>query len=71
MLYDYGEGKSVVPLGSPILKTETTLAAGASWESDGLEYPVEASKTLESRETWQVSVRGNLGLKRTVWIEKG
>jgi peroxiredoxin len=71
LLYDYGEGKSVVPLGSPILRTDTNLAAGATWEIDGLEYAVEASKTLENRETWQVTVRGNLGYKRTVWIEKG
>lgn len=70
LLYDYGDGKGVVPLGSPIFRTDMALAVGATWESDGLEYSVDASKTLDNREAWQITVRDNLGYKRTLWLEK-
>ncbi|HVX61958.1 MAG TPA: TlpA disulfide reductase family protein [Pirellulales bacterium] len=70
LLYDYGEGKSIVPLPLPLLAPDRKLNADSAWQIDGRKYQVEQAKRLGGRETWQVEVLNNFGRQATVWVGK-
>ncbi|HEV7221618.1 MAG TPA: TlpA disulfide reductase family protein, partial [Pirellulales bacterium] len=70
LLYDYGDGKSVVPLPMPLLAADRELTPDSAWESDGLKYQVEQEKKLEGRDAWQVEVQNNFGRKGAIWVDK-
>ncbi|HWA98619.1 MAG TPA: TlpA disulfide reductase family protein [Pirellulales bacterium] len=70
LLYDFGTGKNVVPLLPPVMKTDESLAKGATWEQDALEFEVEGSANVGDRACWQIAVRNNFGRKRVVWLDK-
>jgi hypothetical protein len=70
LLYDYGEGKSTIPLISPLFDTDTPLGPDANWQQDGMDYAVEGTKKVEDRDCWQIAVRNNFGPKRTLWLDR-
>ena len=70
LLYDYGEGKSVLPLPLPLLAPDRKLNADSAWQLDGRKYQVEQEKRLAGRDAWQVEVLNNFGRKATVWVGK-
>jgi hypothetical protein len=69
LLYDRGEGRSVVPIPLPFLAAEAPLAAGGSFRDDKLEFQVEKSTKVGEQPAWQVSVRDPFGPKRTLWVD--
>lgn len=70
LLYDYGQGTSVIPLPLPLLAVDRPLNRDVKWQAGELEYEVVAAKTIEGRQTWQVDVRSNTGRKRTLWLDQ-
>lgn len=70
LLYDYGTGRNVIPLAPPFLSADAPLAKGSQWQQDGFELEVEGARQIDGRDTWQVAVRNNFGLKRTLWVQK-
>lgn len=70
LLYNHGDGRSVIPLPPPLLVPPVALSEGAAWESDELAFEVGASERLADREAWPVRVRNAYGHKRTVWLDK-
>ncbi len=71
LLYDYGRGKSVVPLIAPVLKVEQPIAQGTAWEEGQTSYRVEGSRRIADRDTWRITVSTPYGLKRTLYLDKG
>ncbi|HEX4131802.1 MAG TPA: redoxin domain-containing protein [Pirellulales bacterium] len=71
LLYDYGDGKSALPLGVPLLKPAEPPAKGVAWQQDNLEMEVEGSASVADRDCWRIDVRTASAPKRTVWLEKG
>lgn len=70
LLYDRPEGKSIVPLVSPLLTTENPLAKGLVWNESRLEHQVTGSEKVAERDAWRVEVRSPFGHKRTLWVDK-
>ena len=70
LLYDRGEGRSVVPIPLPFLAPEAPLAAGGSFRDDKLEFQVEKSTKVAEQPAWQVNVRDPFGPKRTLWVDQ-
>lgn len=70
VLYDYGTGKSVVPLLPPFFQTDQPLSEGATWEANDLSHEVTGQKQTEGHETWQIEVRNRIGPKRTLWVDQ-
>jgi hypothetical protein len=70
LFYDYGEGESVVPLPLPIVELAQPLTGGAKWSHAGQEYEVQAEQKADGRDAWQLRVRNNYGLKRTMLVDK-
>ncbi|MBI3836540.1 MAG: TlpA family protein disulfide reductase [Planctomycetia bacterium] len=70
LLYDRGEGRSVVGIPLPFLAPEAPLAAGGSFRDDKLEFQVEKSTKVAEQPAWQVSVRDSFGPKRTLWVDQ-
>jgi hypothetical protein len=71
LLYDRGEGQSVVPIPLPLLAAENPLAAGASFQHDKLEFEVGKATKLNDRPAWEVSVRDPFGPKRVMTVDQG
>ncbi len=70
MLFDYGEGESVVPLPAPVVSLDKPLSVGLTWSAGGEEFEVQQERDLEGRATWQIQVRNAYGLKRTMLVDK-
>lgn len=70
LLYDYGEGTSVVPLPLPLMAPGRKLNADSAWEVDGRKYQVEQEKRRDGRDAWQIEVLNNFGRKATAWVGK-
>ena len=70
LLYDYGDGTSIVPIRVPLLTSEDPLAEEASWEVGRETFEVERSFKQADRDTWQVLVRDNFGRRRRYWVDK-
>jgi hypothetical protein len=70
LLYDRGEGRSVVPVQLPFFTAKQPLAAGAEFKDGQLEYHVDKSTTAAERPVWQLSVRDPFGPKRMLLVEK-
>ncbi|MGE0608009.1 MAG: TlpA family protein disulfide reductase [Pirellulales bacterium] len=71
LLYDRGEGMTVIPLHLPFLHTEEALAEDKEWADDHWSYRVAKGDKLDGREVWQVQVSNNYGLKRTLLVDRG
>src|SRR5262249_20729508 len=70
LLYDRGDGRSVVLISLPLMGFEKPLAADQTWEEDKLEYRVEKSTKRGDRSTWQIAVRDSFGPKRMLWLDQ-
>lgn len=70
LLYDYGDGESVVPLPPPMAPSEKPLAAGAKWSLAGEDYSVQGERKADGREGWQVQVENRYGAQRSMLIDK-
>jgi len=70
LLYDRGEGRSVVPIPLPFLASEKPLSAGATFQDGKLEFQVERPSKVGDQPAWQVSVRDPFGPKRTLLVDQ-
>ncbi|HEY2838180.1 MAG TPA: TlpA disulfide reductase family protein [Pirellulales bacterium] len=70
LLYDYGDGESVVPLPPPLAPSEKPLAAGVKWSLAGEDYSVQGERKADGREGWQVRVENRYGVQRNLQIDK-
>jgi hypothetical protein len=70
LLFDYGTGKHVVPLGPPRFVFPQAAEVGAKWEHDGSEFEIVRSTTAVERPAWQVEVRNQFGPQRRIWVDK-
>ncbi|HUY34053.1 MAG TPA: TlpA disulfide reductase family protein [Pirellulales bacterium] len=70
LLYDYGAGRSVIPLPAPLLRVPAPPAVDVAWERDDLKFQIDGEKKISGRETWQVRAHNKFGLKRTLWLDQ-
>ncbi len=70
LLYDRGEGRSVVAIPLPFLASDKPLAAGAAFSEGKLEFQVDKPTKAAERPAWQVSVRDPFGPKRTMKVDR-
>lgn len=71
LLYDRGEGQSVVPLLFPLFVADKPLAAGIDFQRGDLEFHVPKATEHAGRPAWQLDVRNRFGPKRTLLVEQG
>ncbi len=64
LLYDRGEGRSVVPVPLPFFAGDAPLAAEATYTEGKLEYRVEGADKFDDRPVWNVSLKNSFGPKR-------
>ncbi len=77
LLYDRGEGTSVIGFDSPLLLSPDVFSVGANWTAESLKHEVLARETLvvstndanKEREAWKVRAANNYGYKRTQWVD--
>ncbi len=70
VLYDRGDGRSVVPISWPFLASEKPLAAGESFRDGKLEFQVEKAAKVADTPVWHVNARDPFGPKRTLRVDK-
>jgi len=70
LLFDYGDGESVVPLPTLLAPTEKPPAAGARWSTAGEDYTVQGEQKSDGRDGWQVQVANRYGVQRNMLIDK-
>lgn len=70
LLYDRGDGRSVVAIPWPLLVADKPLAVDATFAQGKLEYHVDREKKVSGKPAWQISVRDAFGPKRVVNVEK-
>ncbi len=70
LLYDRGEGRSVVPIQLPFFSGDKPLAAGEAFADGRLELRVEKATKVADRSAWKVSVRDPFGPKRVVFADQ-
>ncbi len=69
LLYDRGEGTSIIALAAPLLVTKEKLAAEAEWSDDKFDYTVQRRANIGETPTWQIEVSNNYGWQRVLWRE--
>jgi len=69
VLYDRGEGRSVVAVPLPFFAAEQPLAAGADFKDGALECHVDRAAKFRELPVWQVDVRDAFGPKRTLLVD--
>ncbi len=70
LLFDRGDGESVVAVPWPFFTHTEPLAAGAGFEIDNLQYEVERPTKRAASAVWRIAARDGLGPKRTLWVEQ-
>jgi peroxiredoxin len=70
LLFDYGTGKHVVPLGTPRYVFPAEPEVGAKWEREGSEVEVVRSTMAVERPAWQVEIRNQFGPQKRLWVDK-
>ncbi len=70
LLYDRGEGRSVVGVLLPLLGGQRPLAAGSTFRDDKLEFTVGKSTKTGERAVWEVAVRDPFGPKRMMLVDQ-
>ncbi len=68
LLYDRGEGQSIVPVLWPFLSPAEPLAAGATFTQGKLEFQVDKATKRGEQAAWHVSVSDPFGPKRTLVV---
>lgn len=70
LLFDRGDGRSVVPVRLPLFASPQPLAADAQFKDGELELYVDQATKFGDRPAWQVSVRDAFGPKRVLVVEQ-
>jgi AhpC/TSA family len=70
LLYDRGEGRSVVNVALPFLVAAEPLAAGAEFQQGNLAFHVDKAGQAAERAVWHVSVRDPFGPRRTLAVDQ-
>ncbi|MGD9723551.1 MAG: TlpA disulfide reductase family protein [Pirellulales bacterium] len=70
VLYDRGDGRSVVPVPLPLLSSEQPLAAGAQFREGDLDFQVESAAETDGRAVWEVVARDAFGPKRRLKVDR-
>jgi peroxiredoxin len=70
LLYDRGEGQSVVPVLWPFLTAAESLAEGVDFRDETLEYHVDRPTKRSERNVWRISARDSFGPKRTLFVDQ-
>jgi len=70
LLYDYGGGRSVIPLVAPLVIVPAEPAVDVAWDRDDLKFRIDGEKKISGRETWQVQAHNKFGPKRTLWLDR-
>ncbi len=70
LLYDRGDGRSVVPIGLPFLMPEKPLAVGETFRDGKFEFTVDKATKAADRSAWKISVRDPFGPKRTLAVDQ-
>jgi hypothetical protein len=70
LLYDRGEGRSVVHVLLPFLVTAEPLKAGNEFQEGNLSFHVDKAAKAGERAVWQLSVRDPFGPKRTLMVDQ-
>jgi peroxiredoxin len=70
LLYDRGEGRSMVAVPWPLLVADTPLSVDASFADGKLEYRVDRETKVAGKQAWQISVRDAFGPRRVVYLEQ-
>lgn len=72
LLYDRGDGLSVIPITLPLLAAteEGALKEGLAWTAGDFRHLVARAAEHNGRETWRVDVSNNYGPQRVLWAAK-
>ncbi len=70
LLYDRGEGRSVVPIPLPFLVSDKPLTVDAAFSEGKLEFHVDKAGKSADKPTWKISVRDPFGPKRTLSVDQ-
>ena len=71
LLYDRGDGKSVVPLEVPLLTADgRAIDQSSAWEHGRLAYRTAGTDRRANLPAWLVEARNNYGVKRRLWMDK-
>jgi hypothetical protein len=69
LLFDFGTGKHVIPVGPPRFILPESPAAGLKWTRDDLEHEITRTTIVDERRAWEIRVSNQFGTLRTVWVE--
>lgn len=67
LLYDRGEGFSIIPLASPLLAAKQPLKAQAQWKDDDYAYAVQRQTKLDGKPAFEIEAVNNYGWQRVYW----
>jgi hypothetical protein len=70
VLYDRGEGRTIVPIPLPLWSAAEPLAAERAFREGNLDYRVEGAAELFERPAWKLSARDPFGPKRQLTVEQ-
>lgn len=70
LLYDRGDGLSVVPLHALLYPDDKPHSNGGTATEGKLEYLVAGEEKSSGKDCWRVEVRNQYGPKRVLWVEK-
>jgi peroxiredoxin len=68
--FDYGEGESAISLPLPLVSLDQPLAKGLKWSDAGQNFDVLGEEKSDGRDTWQVRVGNDYGVKQTMLVDK-
>lgn len=73
LLYDRGDGRTVIPIALPLvaLPADAELKESSSWKDGDFRFEVSGSEERGGRQAFPVSVRDNYGPQRRLWIAAG
>ena len=70
LLYDRGDGLSVVPIAMPLLPRSKPWKRGDRWKVGKQQFEVLQTTKFEGKPAWQLHVSGAFGRRGTFWVDK-
>jgi len=70
LLFDRGDGESVVSVLWPFFTHSEPLTATSAFEVDKFQYQVERPSKRGEKPAWRIAVRDGFGPKRTLWVDQ-
>jgi len=67
LLYDRGEGMSIIPLASPVVPAKQPLQAQQEWKDDRYSYLVQRQTKLDGNAVWEIEASNSYGWQRIYW----